>query len=414
LIATWMFWGIVAATGLGAIGLVAERGLVLLDRPTRWAWLLVMLTSVLWPFASIVSPVGPSAAVGMAAAPAGAVGPGVALAVEAAPAAPINARPDALLLGGWLGASAVLLVLLLATAVTLRADRRGWKRATVAGEAVLISGVQGPAVVGAVRPRIVIPGWVLELDDSVQSLIVGHEREHLRGEDSRLLVAALALLVILPWCVPLWWQFHRLRESIETDCDGRLLRSGAPAREYAEVLVAVAGRSRRGALPLAALSPSGMALERRIRRILVRPCAASRRVAMAIFAAALLSVPVAASVLPAPPTPAPTKLAVHLRGVHPDGTLPGDPGEARLEAAIRAHHADAVAAGLPEKSVIWFVADWRGAVVRTGIERGTESEVVARIRARYPDETSERVLAWSGVPAAGGGDTGVIWLVPEP
>jgi hypothetical protein len=176
----------------------------------------------------------------------------------------------------------------------------------------------------------------------------------------------------------------------------------------------VACRSRRGALPLAALSPSGMALERRIRRILVRPCAASRRVAMAILAAALLSVPVAASVLPAPPTPAPTKLAVQLRGVHPDGTLPGDPGEARLEAAIRAHHADAVAAGLPEKSVIWFVADWRGAVVRTGIERGTESEVVARIRARYPDETSERVLAWSGVPAAGGGDTGVIWLVPEP
>jgi bla regulator protein blaR1 len=408
-----MFWGIVAATGLGVIGLLGGRGLALLDRPARWAWLLIMLASVLWPFASLVYPVGTGATVGMATAPGGAGGSGVALPVEAAPAAPIHALPDALLLGVWLGASGVLLLLLLVSAASLRADRRRWERATVAGEAVLVSAAQGPAVVGAVRPRIVIPRWVLELDDSVQSLIVRHEREHVRGADSRLLVAALALLVVLPWCLPLWWQFHRLREAIETDCDGRLLRTGAPAREYAEVLVAVAGRRRRGALPLAALSPSGAALERRIRRILVRPRAASQRTAMAMLAAALLTVPVAASVLPPPPTPAPTRLAAHLRGVHPDGTLPGDPGEARLEAAIRAHHADAVAAGLPEQSVIWFVGDWRGRVIRTGIERGTEAEVIARIRARYPDETSERVMAWAGVPAAGGGDTGVIWLLPE-
>lgn len=82
--------------------------------------------------------------------------------------------------------------------------------------------------------------------------------------------------------------------------------------------------------------------------------------------------------------------------------------------AIRAHHADAVAAGLPEQTIIWFVADRGGTVTRTGIERGTESEVVTRIRARHPDETSDRVMAWVGVPAAGGGDTGVIWLMPDP
>jgi bla regulator protein blaR1 len=413
LIATWMLAAIVAAAVLGVLGLLAERGLALLDRPARWTWLLVMLGSLLWPFAWLSYPVAMGAPVGMATESDGGAGSGVALPVEPAPAPLIDPFLDALLLGGWLCASGILLLLLLASRAVLQADRRRWKGAVVAGEAVLVSADEGPAVVGAVRPRIVLPRWVLELDDGAQHLIVRHEREHVHGGDSRLLVAGLALLVVLPWCLPLWWQFHRLREAIETDCDARLLRTGARAGEYAAVLVAVAGRRRSGALPLAALSP-GAALERRVRRILVRPRADGRRTAMAMLTVAILAVPVAASVLPAPPVPTPTGVAAHLRGVHPDGTLPGDPGEARLEAAIRAHHADAVAAGLPAQSIIWFVADWRGGVTRTGIERGTESEVVARIRARYPDETSDRVMAWVDVPAAGGGDTGVIWLMPEP
>jgi len=412
--ASWMLWGIVAAAGLGAIGLVAERGLALLDRPARWSWLLVMWASVLWPFESVLLPGGRVPALGMAFLSPEGGSPEVSMTVEIAPAVPVSVLPDALLLGVWLGASSVFLVMLLASAAMLGADRRRWKGAMVAGEAVLVSGVQGPAVIGALRPRIVLPRWVLELDESLQRLIVQHEREHVRAGDSRLLVAALALLVVLPWCLPLWWQFHRLRAAIETDCDGRLLRAGAPARAYAEVLVAVAGRRRREALPLAALSPSGAALERRIRRIVARPRAGSRRAAAALLAAALLAVPVAATVLPAPPAPAPRKLAAHFQGGAPDASLPGDPGEARLDAAIRAHHADAIAAGLPEQSVIWFIADWTGAVVRTGLERGTEAEVVARVRAHYPEETSEWVLAWVDVPAAGGGDTGVIWLLPEP
>jgi bla regulator protein blaR1 len=412
--ANWMFWGNVTAAGLGGIGVLAERGLALLDRPARWSWLLAMVTSVLWLFGSVVLPGGRTSAVGMAIEPPGGGGPGARMALEVAPAGRIGVLPDALLLGGWLGASSLLLVLLLASAAKLNSDRRRWERATVAGESVLVSAVQGPAVIGAVRPRIVLPRWVLDLDESLQRLIVQHEREHVRAGDSRMLVAALVLLVVLPWCLPLWWQFHRLRLAIETDCDGRLLRTGAPAREYAEVLIAVAGRRRREALPLAALSPAGAALERRIRRIVARPRAASRRAAVALLAAAALAVPVGATVLPLPPAPAPTKLAAHFRGVLPDGSLPGDPGEARLDAAIRAHHAEAIAGGLPEPSVIWFIGDWTGAVVRTGIERGSEGEVVARIRARYPEETSERVLAWVDVPAAGGGDTRVVWLLPDP
>ncbi len=422
MIANWMFWGIVAAAGLGAVGLVAERGVTLMDRPARWTWLAVMGVSVLWPFGSIVYPGGGVRATGAAFTVGAGGDPGAFATAEVAPAGPIHSLlPDGVLVGGWLGASTLLLVLLVTTAARLSWKRRRWERATVAGEAVLLSGGVGPAVIGAVRPRIVLPRWVLELDVPLQRLIVHHEREHVRSGDSRLLVVALALLVAIPWCLPLWWQFYRLRAAIETDCDGRLLRSGAPPRAYAEVLLAVAGRRRRQALPLAALSPSATALERRIRRIAGPRRATSQRAAVTLLAAAATAVPVGAAVLPAPPVPtlpvasvgtAPSQVPIPV-GSLPGGSLPGDPGEAHLEAAIRAHHGEAIAAGLPEQSIIWFVADWGGTVLRTGIERGAEEDVVARIRARYPAETSELVLAWIDVPAAGGGDTSVVWLLPE-
>jgi hypothetical protein len=103
LTASWMFWGMVAVGGLGGIGLLAERGLVLLDRPARWSWLLVMVASVLWLFGSVVSPGGRTSAVGRAFAPSGGGAPGAEKAVEVALGGPVSVLPDALLLGGWLG-----------------------------------------------------------------------------------------------------------------------------------------------------------------------------------------------------------------------------------------------------------------------------------------------------------------------
>lgn len=95
------------------------------------------------------------------------------------------------------------------------------------------------------------------------------------------------------------------------------------------------------------------------------------------------------------------------------GALPGDPGMAHVVDAIETHHSAAVAAGLPAASIIWFIADRDGIVLRTGIERGPEREVEARMRARYPTEISGHVLAWADVEA-GTGEVRVLWLLSSP
>jgi bla regulator protein blaR1 len=409
----WMLYAVAAAAALGAIGLLAERALALLGRPARWTWLLAMVASVAWPFVS--SRVQGGDAGGSAG---GALSPvtGVSAAQGWAlfPADQAVAVSDALLLGGWALASAALLMVLILSAEALRGDEHRWRRGTVAGERVFLSAGLGPAVIGTMHPRIVIPTWVLELEAGQQRLIVAHEREHVRAGDSRLLAAALVLLVLLPWCPPLWWQLHRLRLAVESDCDRRLLRAGTPADAYATLLLAVASRRRRIVLPLVALAPSRAALARRIRMIVARPAPGGERLARALLLLVAL-LPLGAAAVPAPRPPSASAVIAALRPaaspVLPDGSLPGDPGEARLAAALLAHHSAALAAGLPEGSVVWFIVDRAGAVVRTGIESGTAREVEARVRARYPGETPGRfVLGFAG-EFDGVGPANVLWMM---
>jgi hypothetical protein len=63
----------------------------------------------------------------------------------------------------------------------------------------------------------------------------------------------------------LWWQWRRLRQAVETDCDRRVLRSQPDVRRYGRLLLEVADRTRRHALPMAAFAESRSFLERRIR-----------------------------------------------------------------------------------------------------------------------------------------------------
>lgn len=129
-----------------------------------------------------------------------------------------------------------------------------------------------------------------------------------------------------------------------------------------------------------------------------------------------------AAVVPAPAVPSPDILLALLHPLTtdvppsipgpplPDGSLPGDPGEARMAGEIATHHSAAVDDGIPEGSVIWFIADRNGEVIRTGIGQGSGSEVIRRVRARYPHETSDFALIRSGVPAGSGG-VPVAWLL---
>jgi TonB family protein len=154
-------------------------------------------------------------------------------------------------------------------------------------------------VVGFLRPAIVLPAWVLDWDPALRRLIVAHEREHVRAGDGRLLLGGLLLLCAAPWNLALWWQWRRLKQAVETDCDRRVLAGEPDVRRYGRLLLEVAERTRRHALPMAAFAESRSTLERRIRMMTSRQARNRAGWTLAV-AVSLAAAPVALLALPAP------------------------------------------------------------------------------------------------------------------
>jgi hypothetical protein len=171
---------------------------------------------------------------------------------------------DRALLLAWVTTSALLLAWLCAIDLLLRHRASRWQRETVLGTRVLLSPQTGPALLGALRPRIVVPRWFLDEPAATQALILQHEQQHLRAGDPLLLRAALLLAVLVPWNLPLWWQLRRLRQAMELDCDARVLHAGAEAGSYGAVLLAVTRRAGRVPAGVVSMSSSASTLERRI------------------------------------------------------------------------------------------------------------------------------------------------------
>ena len=143
----------------------------------------------------------------------------------------------------WAVLSALAFFAVLRAAVGLASDRRRWKPATVNGRDVMISESLGPALVGLIRPVIVMPAWSLDLSEHERELVLRHEEEHRRAGDPQWLEAGLALLVLMPWNPALWWQVHRMRLAVEIDCDRRVLALESEVRSYAELLLDMSERS---------------------------------------------------------------------------------------------------------------------------------------------------------------------------
>jgi hypothetical protein len=111
----------------------------------------------------------------------------------------------------------------------------------------------------------VIPHWLLIGDTATQAIAIAHEREHLRVHDVRLLGAAVLIVALLPWNLPLWWQLRRLRFALEVDCDTRVLCNGHDVSEYGTALLNVATRMVPLRAAATALVESRSSLERRVR-----------------------------------------------------------------------------------------------------------------------------------------------------
>jgi bla regulator protein blaR1 len=138
----------------------------------------------------------------------------------------------------------------------------------VDGVTVLVTGSVGPATVGVLRSRVLVPRWVLALPAEQRRYVIRHEDEHRRAHDARLLFVASLALILVPWNLALWWQLRRLHLAIEMDCDARVVSALGDASAYGEMLLEIAQSAGRGPRLQPALLGGMGSLERRLTALL--------------------------------------------------------------------------------------------------------------------------------------------------
>jgi len=262
-----MVYGGVIGLLLGAAAYLADRSLRALGRPTRWIWMGAMAGTALAPFLSLVRPGGRvfGEAVGRAIPldalyEMGGIGPSGVPGVSRFLF--LLDRPLLLL---WVVASALILILFVGGAYRLHRKATRWAHHSAGGEEVLVSDGIGPAVLGLLYPRIVLPPWVLSLGRDELEMVLLHEGEHRRARDPAFLAGGILLVALAPWNPALWWGLQRMRLAVEGDCDGRVLARGIRRDRYGSFLLGVASGSP-GIFPLvpALAEGGGTILERRL------------------------------------------------------------------------------------------------------------------------------------------------------
>ena len=274
----------VVLTLAAAMGWAIEAVLRQIGRPSRWAWLAASAVAVVLSVRAVMS---------MSARTAGVSYSRIALPAASKVASPdwspLQAVRDAITLSGavvgsladavvravphslmsiaaavWIATSVLALVTLVLVHLRLRRSRRLWAEAELFGTRVRIAPDMGPAVVGVVRPQIVVPRWLLGRSADEQQLVLAHEREHLGARDHLLLGAGSLLVALVPWHPAAWWMLSRMRLAIELDCDARVLGKGVPARTYGTLLIDLADRCTGFRVGATALADEGSHLERRL------------------------------------------------------------------------------------------------------------------------------------------------------
>lgn len=272
MIASWMLSAIVFSTLLGGAAVLAESALRNGKRQSRWPWLVALAASVVWPILAPVlrraiqeSPAILDVAVAM---------PSVQVVPDAVPGIPVGRWIDVVLVSLWAVSSAVAIARLIHAMVLMRRIRRAGESRIVDEVPVLVTEEIGPAVIGLLRPRVLIPASLLDLDQPLRRLALLHELEHGKAHDPLALVGSAVALAVVPWNLPLWWIVRRYRLAIEIDCDARVLTREPRARQYGQLLMLISQRVPAPALaPM--LAPSRSHLERRIAAML--PVSSHRR-----------------------------------------------------------------------------------------------------------------------------------------
>jgi len=262
----------------------------------------------------------------------------------------------------WWYSSALLALAYLIAVARIRLERRGWTEARLGGHAVLVTSDVGPALVGFLDPRIVVPRWALDLAPLERRFMLHHELEHLGADDPRLLMIAGLVLVVFPWNAALWWMMQRLRLAIEIDCDTRVVQTCGAPREYGLFLLAV-GERRTRSLPLAAsLAERRSLLERRIRAMTMQrpryPLLASLPLAAICTGAMTLAAQT--------PQPVAGTVARAVAIAPPADRIQVSPDQVR---SIVASRYPELAAGTADENLLTVVISSAGQLVATGVSQ---------------------------------------------
>lgn len=329
MISAWMLY----ALGVAALSAAAAWILELLLRshrfPTRWIWAGAMGLGTLWPLWTALKPDTTDPGVPLPI-------PSPILSLEAltlqVTSTSIWQTLDTPLVTVWVLATGGLLAFALNLLRRTRRLRRGFATGEAGGRSVLLSENWGPAVVGLLDPRIVLPRWCQSIEEEELGLILEHEVEHLKAGDLRLMVLTGIAPVVFPWSLPLWWTWHRLSLAVEGDCDLRVLQKNPRAtRAYLELLLEVGRRLPHGRMAAALLSEPERTLERRI-RIMTMPIPKKPFMRGAILVGAGIALIAAACLAPTPTAVAeeaelsPTATALsETPGPDQEATVPGEP-----------------------------------------------------------------------------------------
>lgn len=261
MIASWMLYALAISILISVAGVAAERALASRQRPTRFVWVATLLLSIAWPLVPAIARMLPAPPRPVQMLP-------FRIVVDITPAPAAIDWPrivDRGLIALWIAASIVLAIRIVRGIALIERSRSAWKRGRVNGVRVKLSNNVGPAVVGLRSMDVVLPSWIMSLDESLREIVLRHEEEHRSARDPYLLFGAAVLVAALPWNLALWFQARRLRLAIEMDCDARVLRAHPSPERYGMLILTIAQRrSVAPAMFAPMLSEPATNLERRI------------------------------------------------------------------------------------------------------------------------------------------------------
>jgi beta-lactamase regulating signal transducer with metallopeptidase domain len=198
----------------------------------------------------------------------------------------------------WIFSSLSMVAYYCLIAAKLRRSARQWRPAHIDGHALWVTDSIGPAVYGFLRPKILVPEWILDNLAGSRTAILLHEREHIRTHDNLLLMFGFVVVLIAPWNIPLWWQFLRLRFSIEVDCDARVVARGVDMQSYARALLSVAEQRNQNPVGALGIAEPASQLMKRIQIMTTPPGRRSLWIVSGAVSLSLACVSTAAQLIP--------------------------------------------------------------------------------------------------------------------